>query len=101
MSDLGVVPHSIQKILNHTLQGVLAVCNRAEYETERLLGFYCLLIFSSADAHFCICLGAHVLFGITPVVHRAIASAPKYTPIEKMEQLLVHMRPSVGSVAAW
>jgi integrase len=35
MSDLGVAPHIVEKILNHTLQGVMAVYNRAEYETER------------------------------------------------------------------
>jgi integrase len=34
-ADLGVAPHVIEKILNHRLQGVMAVYNRAEYETER------------------------------------------------------------------
>jgi integrase len=35
MADLGVMPHVIEKILNHALLGVLAVYNRAEHEAER------------------------------------------------------------------
>jgi integrase len=35
MADMGIAPHIIEKILNHRLQGVMAVYNRAEYETER------------------------------------------------------------------
>jgi integrase len=35
MADIGAMPHVIEKVLNHTLQGVMAVYNRAEYETER------------------------------------------------------------------
>ncbi len=35
LADLGVMPHVIEKILNHTMQGVMAVYNRAGYETER------------------------------------------------------------------
>lgn len=34
-SDLGVLPHIVEKILNHTMLGVMAVYNHAEYETER------------------------------------------------------------------
>jgi integrase len=36
LSDLGVMPHVVEKILNHTMQGVMAVYNRAEYESERV-----------------------------------------------------------------
>lgn len=36
LSGLGVMPHVVEKILNHTMQGVMAVYNRAEYETERV-----------------------------------------------------------------
>ena len=35
LNGLGVMPHVVEKILNHTMQGVMAVYNRAEYETER------------------------------------------------------------------
>jgi integrase len=35
MADMGVAPHVVEKILNHRLQGVMAVYNRAEYEAER------------------------------------------------------------------
>jgi integrase len=35
VNSLGVMPHIVEKILNHTMQGVMAVYNRAEYETER------------------------------------------------------------------
>lgn len=35
MNDLGVAPHVVEKILNHTMQGVMAVYNRAEYSDER------------------------------------------------------------------
>ncbi len=36
MNDLGIGPHIVEKILNHSLQGVMAVYNRAEYEKERI-----------------------------------------------------------------
>jgi integrase len=36
LNSLGVMPHIVEKILNHTLQGVMAVYNRAEYEAERV-----------------------------------------------------------------
>lgn len=36
LGDLGIAPHVIEKILNHTMQGVMAVYNRSEYETERV-----------------------------------------------------------------
>lgn len=35
LSDLGTAPHVIEKILNHQMTGVMAVYNRAEYQTER------------------------------------------------------------------
>jgi integrase len=35
MNDLGVAPHVVEKILNHSLQGVMAVYNKAEYADER------------------------------------------------------------------
>ena len=31
-----MLPHITEKILNHTMQGVMAVYNRADYEAERL-----------------------------------------------------------------
>ncbi|HZO22285.1 MAG TPA: tyrosine-type recombinase/integrase [Steroidobacteraceae bacterium] len=36
LNELGVLPHVVEKILNHTMQGVMAVYNRAEYEAERV-----------------------------------------------------------------
>jgi integrase len=36
LNTLGVLPHVTEKILNHTMQGVMAVYNRAEYEAERI-----------------------------------------------------------------
>jgi integrase len=36
MADAGVEPFIIEKALNHTLQGVMRVYNRAEYEAERI-----------------------------------------------------------------
>lgn len=35
MADLGVLPHVIEKVLNHRAPGVVAVYNRAEYLPER------------------------------------------------------------------
>jgi integrase len=35
MNDLGVAPHVVEKILNHSMQGVMAVYNKAEYADER------------------------------------------------------------------
>ena len=35
MNDLGIAPHVVEKILNHSLQGVMAVYNKAEYADER------------------------------------------------------------------
>lgn len=35
MNDLGIAPHVVERILNHSMQGVMAVYNRAEYEKER------------------------------------------------------------------
>jgi hypothetical protein len=32
-----VLPHITEKILNHTMQGVMAVYNRADYEAERIV----------------------------------------------------------------
>lgn len=36
LSDLGVMPHVIEKLLNHKMEGVMAVYNRAEYWPERI-----------------------------------------------------------------
>jgi len=36
LNALGVLPHIAEKILNHTMQGVMAVYNRADYEAERI-----------------------------------------------------------------
>ena len=36
LNTLGVLPHVTEKILNHTMQGVMAVYNRADYEAERV-----------------------------------------------------------------
>jgi len=36
LNTLGVLPHVVEKILNHTMQGVMAVYNRADYEAERI-----------------------------------------------------------------
>jgi integrase len=35
MADLGVAPHVIEKCLNHTMGGVMAIYNRSEYATEK------------------------------------------------------------------
>lgn len=35
-NDLGVMPHIVEKCVNHKLEGVLAVYNRAEHEQERI-----------------------------------------------------------------
>lgn len=35
LADLGVAPYVIEKILNHAMEGVLAVYNKAEYLEER------------------------------------------------------------------
>lgn len=36
MADIGIEPFIIERVLNHTLEGVMAVYNRAEYESERI-----------------------------------------------------------------
>lgn len=36
LNTLGVLPHIAEKILNHSMQGVMAVYNRADYEVERI-----------------------------------------------------------------
>ena len=36
MADIGVEPFIIERVLNHTLEGVMAVYNRAEYAEERI-----------------------------------------------------------------
>jgi integrase len=36
LNTLGVLPHITEKILNHTMQGVMAVYNRADYAVERI-----------------------------------------------------------------
>ncbi|WP_405220188.1 tyrosine-type recombinase/integrase [Lentisalinibacter sediminis] len=35
LNELGIAPHVVERCLNHVLQGVMKVYNRAEYETER------------------------------------------------------------------
>lgn len=35
LNELGVAPHVVERMLNHQLQGVMAVYNRAEYVAER------------------------------------------------------------------
>lgn len=35
MADLGVMPHVIEKCLNHQMQGVMAIYNRADYAAEK------------------------------------------------------------------
>lgn len=35
MADMGVAPHVVEKCLNHTMGGVMAVYNRAEYAVEK------------------------------------------------------------------
>jgi len=36
LADIGVMPHVIEKLLNHKMEGVMAVYNRAEYWPERV-----------------------------------------------------------------
>ncbi len=36
MNDNGIEPFIVERVLNHTLEGVMAVYNRAEYEKERI-----------------------------------------------------------------
>ncbi|MBT4527849.1 MAG: site-specific integrase [Deltaproteobacteria bacterium] len=36
LNELGVLPHVVEKILNHKMQGVMAVYNKAEYFDERV-----------------------------------------------------------------
>lgn len=35
LNEIGVAPHVVEKVLNHTMQGVMAVYNHAEYAEER------------------------------------------------------------------
>jgi integrase len=35
LNGMGVAPHIVERMLNHTLGGVLAIYNRAEYDAER------------------------------------------------------------------
>lgn len=36
LNEIGIAPHVVERCLNHTMQGVMAVYNRAEYELERI-----------------------------------------------------------------
>jgi len=36
INGIGIAPHVVERCLNHTMQGVMAVYNRAEYERERI-----------------------------------------------------------------
>jgi integrase len=38
LAELGTAPHVVEKILNHTLEGVMAVYNRFDYMPERVVG---------------------------------------------------------------
>jgi integrase len=42
MNDNGVQPFIAERVLNHTMEGVMAVYNRAEYEQERIEAAYIL-----------------------------------------------------------
>lgn len=42
MNEIGIAPHIVEKCLNHTLQGVAAIYNRAEYLDERREAFNAL-----------------------------------------------------------
>lgn len=42
MNSIGIAPHVVEKCLNHTMQGVMAVYNRAEYLEERRAAFLAL-----------------------------------------------------------
>ena len=35
MNELGIPPHVVERALNHTMQGVMAIYNRADYLEER------------------------------------------------------------------
>jgi integrase len=39
LNELGTSPHVVERCLNHTMQGVMAVYNRAEYHDERLKSY--------------------------------------------------------------
>lgn len=36
LANIGIAPHIIEKCLNHRMQGVMGIYNRAEYEQERI-----------------------------------------------------------------
>jgi hypothetical protein len=36
LNELGILPHVVEKILNHKLQGVMAVYNKAEHWEEKV-----------------------------------------------------------------
>lgn len=36
MADLGIAPHVVEKLLNHKMEGMMAIYNRAEYWDERV-----------------------------------------------------------------
>ena len=42
MNTIGVLPHVVEKCLNHVLEGVMAVYNRADYLEERRAAFHAL-----------------------------------------------------------
>lgn len=42
MADAGVEPFIVERVLNHTLQGVMGTYNRAEYEPERIFAAHAL-----------------------------------------------------------
>lgn len=36
LAEMGIAPHVVEKCLNHRMQGVMGIYNRAEYEAERI-----------------------------------------------------------------
>lgn len=39
LNEAGIAPHIVEKMLNHRLQGVMRVYNKAEYEDERIAAY--------------------------------------------------------------
>jgi integrase len=70
LNEMGVAPHVVERILNHSLQGVMAIYNRAEYEAERV----------AALERWACAIAALVQIGSTPASLQR--SAPGVTPLE-------------------
>jgi hypothetical protein len=41
LAELNTAPHVVEKLLNHSLEGVMAVYNRFDYMPERIAGLVC------------------------------------------------------------